>query len=192
MSCVPAPAESSSTTSHSRVVSWLCSGRQPLSGNRRRLSRDAHAQRARHDGLAVCHLREDARQARDASILGQVADGAGAQDLEAKLVAGLGGEDDDARLRCVARDRPDRLDAAEARQLRLHHREIGAIEAHEVQCVAAVRGVGDDDEPRRTQRVAYDLAYERIGIGEHDAQPSVLGAAHRARPVLPLTADTVR
>ena len=162
---------------------------RPPSGSARRRSISRRATAGARTGLAVggCADRGDEVLVRQA--LDQVPVGAGAQADHPQLGILRAGQQDDLTSGARAGDRARGGDPVHPDHDDVHQHDVGAEVHGEVDGVAAVVGLGDDDDPGVLQRRAHAAAEHRVVVGDDDARRS---RPHGSAPGLELIGAVCR
>ena len=134
------------------------------------MSRRATA--GRQDRLAVGGRADRGHELVEGEALDEVAVGAGAQADHPQLGVLRAREQDDADLGRAPGDRARGGDPVHADHDDVHEHDVGAEVDGEVDRVAAVVGLGDDDDPGVLERRAHAAAEHRVVVGDDDARRS--------------------
>ena len=174
---VVSPSQRRSRTSHSRGVSGLRTGRRPgavLAQPADRLhERRGHA--PRDDGLAVAGRGQRRRAATPAAATWRGSPPAPARrptrptstsSVEVSMTTFTSA----ARSTIAARG----LEAVQHRHDDVHDDDVGPVVDRELDGLAPVGRLGDDDDPGGLERVAQDPAGQRVVVGDDDPQRVVV------------------
>ena len=107
-------------------------------------------------------------------VLEQISGGPGLDRPDDVMVLVVGGEHDDADLRMLGGQAPDRRDAVEHRHAQVHEDDVGTVPADQGQRLPAVGGLGDHLQVRLgVEHAAQAVTDHRMVVGDEDPDAHV-------------------